>query len=65
MYKVERSNIIYSENKKSMFCTFTITHAETQEKFVFKNIYLAADNKDAFLIFPSTGDEVYINQSTK
>ncbi|MFW6275562.1 MAG: hypothetical protein ACOC2M_02905 [bacterium] len=61
-YKVERSNITYNNYKKSMICTFTITNNETQEQHVFKNIYLAEDNKDAFLIFPSTNEEVYINR---
>lgn len=45
-----------------MVCTFTITHTGTQEQHVFKNIYLAEDNKDAFLVFPSTNEEVYINR---
>jgi len=61
-YKVERSNITCNNYKKSMICTFTITNKETQEQHVFKNIYLAEDNKDAFLIFPSTNEEVYINR---
>lgn len=47
-----------------MICNFTITNTETQEKHVFKNIYLAEDNKDAFLVFPSTNEEVYINRES-
>jgi len=61
-YKVERSNVLYNWDKKSMICTFTITHIETQEKFVYKNIYLAENNKEAFLMFPSTNEKVYINR---
>ena len=47
-----------------MICNFTVTNTETQEKHVFKNIYLAEDNKDAFLVFPSTNEEVYINRES-
>lgn len=61
-YKVERSNISYNYLKKSMISTFTITNTGTQEIHVFKNIFLAEDNKDAFLVFPSTNEEVYINR---
>lgn len=61
-YKVERSNILYNKDKKSLFCTFTITHIKTREKFVYKNIFLALDNKDAFLVFPSTNETIYINR---
>ena len=61
-YKVERSNISYNNHKKSMICTFTITNKETQEQHVFKNIFLAEDNEDAFLVFPTTNEEVYINR---
>lgn len=63
-YIVERSNILYNNYKKSMICNFTITNTETQEKHVFKNIYLAEDNKDAFLVFPSTNEEVFINRES-
>jgi hypothetical protein len=45
-----------------MICTFTITHKETQEEFVFKNIFLAKNNKDAYLVFPTTNEIVYINR---
>jgi len=61
-YKVERSNISYNNLQKSMISNFTITNTETQENHVFKNIFLAEDNKDAFLVFPSTNEEVYINR---
>jgi len=45
-----------------MICTFTITHIKTQESHIYKNIYLAKDNKEAFLVFPFTNEEVYINR---
>lgn len=45
-----------------MICDFTITNTETQENHVFKNVFLAEDNEDAFLVFPSTNEEVYINR---
>lgn len=61
-YKVERSNVSYYGDRKSMNCTFTITHLQTQEKHVFKNIYLAQENREAFLVFPFTNEEVYINR---
>ncbi len=61
-YKVERSNVTYFKGKKSMICNFTITHIETKEKYVYKNIYLARDNKDAYIIFPTTSEKVYINR---
>ena len=61
-YIVERSNISYNSYKKSMICDFTITNTETQENHVFKNVFLAEDNEDAFLVFPSTNEEVYINR---
>lgn len=61
-YKVERSNVTYYEGRKSIICNFTITHIETREKYVYKNIYLARDNKDAYIIFPTTNEKVYINR---
>ena len=61
-YKVERSNIRYNPNKKSMVCTFTVTNNETKETHVYNNIFLAKNNKEAFLIFPSTNEKVYINR---
>ena len=64
-YKVERSDILYNRDGKSMVCTFTITHIKTQEKHIFKNIYLANDNKEAFLVFPLTNEEVYINRGNE
>jgi len=60
-YKVERSNVLYYRDMKSINCTFTITHVKTQEKHVYENIYLATDNKEAFLVFPSTNEKIYIN----
>lgn len=64
-YKVERSDILYNLDGKSMVCTFTITHIKTREKYVFNNVYLAEDNKEAFLIFPSTNEKVYINSENE
>ena len=64
-YRVDRSNISYNNNQKSMICTFTITHVETREKFVFNNIFLAEDNKEAFLVFPATNEKVYINRENE
>ncbi len=61
-YTIERSNIINSSDRKSMIGTFTLTHIATRKKFVFNNIYLAIDNREAFLIFPFTNEEVYINR---
>lgn len=61
-YKVERSNVIYNKDERSMVCTFTITHIKTQEKYIFKNVFLAEENKEAFLVFPSTNEKVYINK---
>lgn len=61
-YSIERSNISYNNDHKSMICTFTITHIESQEKFVFNNIYLAEDNKEAYLVFPTTNEKVYLNE---
>lgn len=61
-YKVERSKILYNKSKNSMICTFTITYNKTQERYVFKNIFLDENNKEAFLVFPTTNEEVYINQ---
>lgn len=64
-YKVERSNVSYINNKKGMICTFTITNEETREKHVFNNIYLSEDNNDAFLVFPATNEEVFINRENR
>ena len=64
-YKVERSDISYYNDRKSMICTFTITHLKTQTKHIFKNIYLAKDNNEAFLVFPFTNEEVYINRENE
>jgi hypothetical protein len=62
-YKIKRSNISFNSDNKSMICTFTITHTKTKETHIFKNIYLAKDYTDAFLVFPSTNEEVYINKN--
>ena len=61
-YKIKRSNISYNGDKKSMICTFSITHIKTKETHIFNNIYLEEDYKEAFLVFPSTNEEVYINK---
>lgn len=61
-YKIERSNIMYKRGKKRMVCTFTVTHIETQETHVYNNIFLDKDNQEAFLVFPYTNEEVYINR---
>jgi len=48
-----------------MVCTFTVTDNETEEMHVYNNIFLDKNNKEAFLIFPSTNEKVYINRDVK
>ena len=64
-YKIERSNIKYNPGKHSMVCTFTVTDNDTEEMHVYNNIFLDKNNKEAFLIFPSTNEKVYINRDVK